>query len=84
VAVRTRAAWANDHAGNPGINSAFQTLPGSTFTVNGAAAPTNSALLSAGAELRLANRVSLGAKFDGEFARRSRTFAGTGTLNYAW
>jgi hypothetical protein len=29
--------------------------PASTFTVDGAAPPTNSALLSAGAELRLAN-----------------------------
>jgi uncharacterized protein with beta-barrel porin domain len=44
----------------------------------------NSALLSAGAELRLANSWSVGARFDGEFASRSQTYAGTGTVRYAW
>ena len=44
----------------------------------------NSALASAGTELRLANGVSLLGKFDGEFASRSSTYAGTGTVRYAW
>ena len=44
----------------------------------------NSALASAGAELRLANGISLIGKFDGDFASRSSTYAGTGTLRYAW
>jgi len=39
---------------------------------------------SAGAELRLANGVTLLAKFDGEFASRSSAYAGTGTIRYAW
>jgi hypothetical protein len=34
--------------------------------------------------LRLANGVTLLAKFDGEFASRSFTYAGTGTVRYAW
>ena len=42
----------------------------------------NSALTSAGAELRLI--VSVLAKFDGEFATHSRTYAGTGTVRYVW
>jgi hypothetical protein len=37
---------------------------------------------SAGAELRLANGVVLLAKFDGEFASHSSTYAGTGTVRY--
>jgi len=41
-------------------------------------------LTSAGAELRLANGVVLLAKFDGEFASHSSTYAGTGTVRYAW
>jgi uncharacterized protein with beta-barrel porin domain len=44
----------------------------------------NSALTSAGAELRLANGVSLLAKFDGEFAAHSSTYAGTGTIRRTW
>jgi hypothetical protein len=41
-------------------------------------------LTTAGAEYRLANGVTLLAKFDGEFASRSSTYAGTGTVRYAW
>jgi uncharacterized protein with beta-barrel porin domain len=63
---------------------AFQMLPGTSFIVNGAAPAKSSALASAGAELRLANGVTLLGKFDGEFASRSSTYAGTGTVRYAW
>jgi uncharacterized protein with beta-barrel porin domain len=62
----------------------FQALPGANFVVNGAAPAKNSALASAGTELRLANGISLLGKFDGEFASRSSTYAGTGTVRYAW
>ena len=62
----------------------FQSLPGSSFTVNGAPIPQNSALTSAGAELFLASNWTLLAKFDGEFANGSQTYAGSGTLRYSW
>ena len=62
----------------------FQALPGASFVVNGATLPKNSALISVGAELRLADGVTLLAKFDGEFASHSSTYAGTGTLRYRW
>jgi hypothetical protein len=48
----------------------FQTSPGASFIVNGATAAKNSALAS-GTELRLANGVTLLAKFDGEFTSHS-------------
>jgi uncharacterized protein with beta-barrel porin domain len=47
-------------------------------------AAKNSALASAGAELKLANGVALIGKFDGEFAGHSNTYAGTGTLRVSW
>jgi uncharacterized protein with beta-barrel porin domain len=62
----------------------FEALPGASFIVNGATPVKNSALASAGAELRLINGVSLLAKFDGEFANRSQTYAGKGTVRYTW
>jgi hypothetical protein len=37
-----------------------------------------------GGELRLVNGVTLSGKFDGEFARGSQTYAGTGTIRYTW
>jgi uncharacterized protein with beta-barrel porin domain len=69
---------------NPALGAVFEPLPGASFTVSGAASPKNSALTSAGAELWLTQNWSVLAKFDGEFASGSQTYAGTGTLRYMW
>jgi outer membrane autotransporter protein len=82
--MRARVAWAHDWVSDPTLAALFQTLPGASFIVNGATPAKNSALTSAGAELRLANGVTLIGKFDGEFASRSSTYAGTGTVRYTW
>jgi len=82
--LRARLAWAHDWVSNPALSAVFQALPGGSFVVNGAPLPANSALASAGAELKLNPHVSLLGKFDGEFANGSQTYAGTGTLRYTW
>jgi len=82
--LRGRLAWAHDWASDPTLAAIFQALPGASFIVNGAAPAKDSALVSAGAELRFASNVALLAKFDGEFANRSQTYAGTGTVRYTW
>jgi YVTN family beta-propeller protein/autotransporter-associated beta strand protein len=84
LTLRGRLAWAHDWVTNPTLAAAFQVLPGTNFIVNGATPAKNSALASAGAELRLVNGVTLSGKFDGEFARGSQTYAGTGTIRYTW
>lgn len=84
VLLRARAAWAHDFESDRQIVSIFQALPGASFTVQGASRPRDAALLSAGAELRLINGWAFAAKFDGEFASRSYTYAGTGSVRYAW
>jgi outer membrane autotransporter protein len=84
LTLRTRIAWAHDWISDPSLAALFQTLPGASFVVNGATPAKNSALTSAGAEYRLANGVTLLAKFDGEFATHSSTYAGTGTVRYTW
>jgi uncharacterized protein with beta-barrel porin domain len=82
--LRARVAWAHDFVSNPSLSAAFESLPGTNFVVNGAPIPQNSALTSAGAELYLTPRLTLLAKFDGEFAPGSQTYAGSGTLRYTW
>jgi uncharacterized protein with beta-barrel porin domain len=82
--LRARVAWAHDWVSNPALQAVFQALPGSSFIVNGAALPADSALVTAAAELRINAKWSLLAKFDGEFASSSQTYAGTGTLRYRW
>jgi uncharacterized protein with beta-barrel porin domain len=82
--LRARLAWAHDWVDNPALNAVFQSLPGASFVVNGASIPADSALASVGAELHMTARWSVLAKFDGEFAKSSQTYAGTGTLRYTW
>jgi len=60
----------------------FQSLPGASFIVNGVVPAQNSALTSTGAELRLANGVTLLAKFDASLPSDSSTYGGTGTFRY--
>ena len=82
--LRARVAWALDWVSNPSASAVFESLPGSSFIVNGAPMPQNSALTSAGAELFITPHVTLLAKFNGEFANGSQTYAGSGTLRYTW
>jgi outer membrane autotransporter protein len=79
-----RVAWAHDFGSNPALSAGFQTLPGTNFTVFGAPILHDSALTTAGARLFLSANWSLTAKFDGEFASGSQTYAGSGTLRYTW
>ena len=84
LTLRGRLAWAHDWISDPTLAAVFQTLPGASFIVNGATPAKDSALASAGAELRLPRGVSLLGKFDGEFASHAQTYAGTGTLRVSW
>jgi autotransporter-associated beta strand protein len=79
-----RLAWAHDFVSNPALNAVFEALPGASFTVFGAPIPHDSALTTLGAQLFLTPNWSLLAKFEGEFANGSQTYAGTGTLRYTW
>ncbi len=84
LTLRARAAWAHDWVTNPALSAIFQAIPAARFIVNRAAPPANSALATASAELQLARSWSVMARFDGEFAHRSQTYTGTGTLRYTW
>jgi outer membrane autotransporter protein len=84
LVLRGRLAWAHDWVSNPALSAVFQSLPGASFIVGGAPIPKNSALASAGAELKINTNWSLTAKFDGEFASGSQTYAGTAMMRYAW
>jgi outer membrane autotransporter protein len=84
LALRGKLAWAHDWVSDPTATAIFQSLPGASFIVNGATPAEDSALVSAGAELRFAGGVSLTAKFDGEFASHAQTYAGTATLRASW
>ena len=83
--LRGRLAWAHDWESGTGLNAAFEALPGSNFTVNGAlAAARTRRSPGASAQYFFTADLSFTAKFDGEFAPSAQTYAGSGTLKYTW
>lgn len=79
-----KAAWAHDEISDPRLNVSFVGLPVASFAVNGATPARDLALVTAGAEWKFRSGISVMAKFDGEFAERTLTYAGTARLRYAW
>ena len=84
LSMRGRIAWVHEQSDAPSVTASFQTLPGSSFNVIGAASAPNRILLSVGSELRLASRWSLASKFDGEFAPGTQSYGGSATVRYQW
>jgi outer membrane autotransporter protein len=84
LTLRSRAAWAYDNWSGTSITAAFQSLPGSSFTVFGAVPTRNSLLASAGAEISYRNGISLAGLFDSELAENSRTYSGFVRARYTW
>jgi uncharacterized protein with beta-barrel porin domain len=84
LALRTRTAWAHDSWSGVAINAAFQTVPGSGFTVFGAVPAANSLLASAGAEIAFKNGFSVDCWLDSELAQSSQTYSGNARLRYAF
>lgn len=84
LTLRGRLAWAHDFNPDRGIGATFQTLPGASFFVNGAAQAADSALVTASAETKWMNGWSTAATFEGEFSNVTRSYAGKGVVRYAW
>jgi autotransporter-associated beta strand protein len=84
VTLRGRAAWAHDFNPDRNIAATFQTLPGASFVVNGAAQAADSALVTGSAEMKWLNGFSLAATFEGEFSGVTRSYAGKGVARYGW
>jgi fibronectin-binding autotransporter adhesin len=82
--VRGRAAWAHNFNPDRSIAATFQTLPGASFVVNGAAQAADAALVTGSAEIKWLNGVSLAATFEGEFSGVTRSYAGKGVARYIW
>ena len=84
LTLRSRFAWAHDFNTGRNLSPTFQTLPGASFVVNGAAPAADAALTTASAELKWRSGVSLAAVFEGEFSDTTRSYAGKGVARYMW
>jgi outer membrane autotransporter protein len=84
LALRTRAAWGYDHWSDLGVAAAFQSLPGSGFTVIGAAPLRDSLLASIGAEIAFRNGISVACLLDSELGSSSQTYIESVRVRYTW
>src|SRR5258708_2657546 len=84
LTLRGRAACAHDFDPDRSIAATFQTLPGASFVVNGAAQARDAALTTASADMKWLNGFSLAATFEGEFSNVTRSYAGKGIARYSW
>jgi uncharacterized protein with beta-barrel porin domain len=84
LTVRSRFAWTHDFDPDRSIAATFQTLPGTSFTVNGAEQAHDSALTTASVEMKWVNGWSAAATFEGEFSNVTNSYAGKGVVRYAW
>jgi uncharacterized protein with beta-barrel porin domain len=84
LTLRGRVAWAHDFKPDRNIGATFQTLPGASFVVNGAAQASESAIVTASAEKKWLNGWSAAATFEGEFSSVTTSYAGRGVVRYSW
>ncbi len=84
LTLRGRVAWAHDFNPDRNIGATFQTLPGASFVVNGAAQASDSALVTASVEKKWLNCWSAAATFEGEFSNVTASYAGKGVVRYTW
>ncbi len=75
---------AHDFNTDRNVAATFQTLPGASFVVGGAALAHDAALTTASAELNWMNGWSAAATFEGEFSDVTRSYAGKGVVRYSW
>ncbi|WNV08592.1 autotransporter domain-containing protein [Tardiphaga sp. 709] len=84
LTLRGRVAWAHDFNSDRYASATFQTLPGASFFVNGAAQASDAALTTASAEMKWTNGWTVAGTFEGEFSDVTRSYAGKGVVRYAW
>jgi uncharacterized protein with beta-barrel porin domain len=84
LTLRSRFAWAHDYSTDRSIGATFQTLPGASFVVNGAAQSADKALTTAAAEMKWRNGFSLSGVFEGEFGSNVQSYSGKGIVRYQW
>ena len=78
------AAYAHDRAGASTIWAQYLATPGPLISAAGIGLPTDIALLSAKAEMRLQGGVSLFASSATQLSARSQNYSGNAGLKYTW
>jgi uncharacterized protein with beta-barrel porin domain len=70
-----RAAWTHDFNNLGTTVALFQSIPGSSFVINGARPAPDGAIATIGGQYSLSGGWSIGAKFDGEFSSTTNMYS---------
>lgn len=84
ITLTGRAAWAWNVANARSVNAGFQSLAGTSFTVNGARPARHALLLDAGLEGQLATNVTGKLSFTGEFSRNVTSVGAAAKISVKW
>lgn len=84
VGVHAQAAWLHSYGANPSIEATFQAIPGSPFTVEGAAMARDSLLLSLTTEIEIDNGFTLAGSIGSELSSTRQTYAGSVKVGRSW
>jgi uncharacterized protein with beta-barrel porin domain len=84
LAPYSRLSWVHEFEPDRRVSAAFVTVPGASFTVNGARAANDAARLDTGAKLTFRGGLALFANFTGEWSDHTHSYAGSGGFRYAW
>src|SRR6185295_18317834 len=79
-----RAAWAINGGTDRNVGAAFQSLPGTAFTIDGAEPDRNAALLDLGGEYEAPSGFFAAATFQGEFSGNVQSYAGKVKVGFTW
>lgn len=84
LAPYSRASWVHELEPDRRVTGTFITVPGATFTVDGARAASDAVRLDNGVRLTFHARHSLFVNFGGEWSGRTQSYAATGGFRAAW
>jgi outer membrane autotransporter protein len=79
-----RAGWVHEFSPQRAVTENFIAAPDTPFRVLGVAAAADSALVEAGASLRLARGVTMDGEFVGQLSAVQKSLGGFGTVKMAW
>jgi len=79
-----RAAWAHYFQRDAEMTASLAALPGASFVTEGARPDSNGALIAAGLDAKLNERVSLGVRLDSELSASTSRLGGTAQLRVSF
>ncbi|HEY8948255.1 MAG TPA: autotransporter-associated beta strand repeat-containing protein [Rhizomicrobium sp.] len=82
--LRGHAAWADNFQIDHAVDAGFQALPGTAFTVQGAAEGRNVGLAGLSGEWKWNSGMSLVTSVDGAFSDKSTAYVATGAVRFTW